>query len=603
MIILGINPGYDGAAALVVDGKIAAVVEEERLSRTKMHLGFPRQSIQEVIRISGIHPSDVNCVTFPFIDYLSAHPTITRLLLQEKGCPVDPENPLDVIKLFKSLLRTVKLSDIFALPKVSSKANYSRNVDIYLHELKRLGINLDRLVPVDHHMSHAASAYYFSGFDECLIVTADGCGDGHSLTVSIGKNGKITRICHVPDDVSAGYLYASVTAFLGFKAHRHEGKITGLAAFGDPSKCYEHFIPCLKLTEDKGSLTCDFPNGSWLQHVAHLKRLFGNSYYRKPIMNLYDQYYDTHLSSFSREDIAAAAQKRLEDVFTEYLQPIIEETGLHKLALAGGIFANVKLNQRLFELDRVDGIFIHPNMGDGGNALGSAFLTYMTHAAKKDGYCASKFKLEDVYLGPEFSNEEIETELKKRELTYWYCENIEEIIAEKVAKFEIVGRFNGRMEYGPRALGNRSILANPTDTTINTILNKRLRRTEFMPFAPSVLCEDAQAYFQLTDGNLRAAEFMTVTCDVHPSKRKLIPAVCHVDGTARPHVVRQCVNPSFYNILREFKERTGLGTIINTSFNIHEEPIVCTPADACTAFQQNSVDTLAIGNFIVERSV
>ncbi|MDX1577927.1 MAG: carbamoyltransferase C-terminal domain-containing protein, partial [Gemmatimonadota bacterium] len=191
-------------------------------------------------------------------------------------------------------------------------------------------------------------------------------------------------------------------------------------------------------------------------------------------------------------------------------------------------------------------------------------------------------------------------ELRRRGLPFERCENIEAAIAERVADYRIVGRFNGRMEYGPRALGNRTIMAHPQDRTVNDTLNARLRRTEFMPFAPSVLEEDALEYFDLDDGALRAAEYMTITCDVWPEKRDVIPAVTHVDGTARPNIVRREVNPSFHATISEFKRRTGLGAIINTSFNIHEEPIVCTPRDACIAYEQGSVDALAIGSFLVE---
>ncbi|MGH2359602.1 MAG: carbamoyltransferase family protein, partial [bacterium] len=602
MIILGINPGYDSTAALVIDGRIGAVVEEERLSRVKMHLGFPRRAIREVLRLSQVQPADVDCVTFSFIDYLTAHPLITRFLLQDKGCPFDPENPLRPAKLLQALVRTARPRDLLPSAVAPSKrSRYRRNINLYMAELRSLGIPAEQLVPVDHHLAHAASAYYSSGFDECLVITADGCGDGHSLTVSIGKDGKLTRIRVCPDTVSAGILYASVTAFLGFRAHRHEGKITGLAGYGDPGKCYEYFIPCLKLTDDKRSLACDFSDQSWLKALSHLRRLWSGRYFRNYMMNVYDSYFQQHLAAFSREDVAAAAQRRLEDVFVEYLSPIVKETKLDKLALAGGVFSNVKLNQRLFEMDGVREIFIHPNMGDGGNALGSAMLTYNKRGGPPQGGPTPSWALTDVYFGPEFSDQEIEGELKLRGLKYRYCANIEAVIAEQVARHQVVGRFHGRMEYGPRALGNRSILANPTDASINAVLNKRLRRTEFMPFAPSVLSEDAQEYFDLSAGNLRAAEYMTITCNIRHNKRKLIPAVCHVDGTARPNIVRESVNPSYYKILREFKRRTGLGVIVNTSFNIHEEPIVCTPADACTAFDQNSVDVLAIGNFLVER--
>jgi carbamoyltransferase len=602
MIILGINPGIDSTAALLVNGQVGAAVGEERLSRVKMHLGFPRRAIQEVLRICRIRPDEIDFVTFAFKDYLTAHPFITRLLLREKGCPFDPENALKPSELLRSITSTVKFSDLLDLCLENfSERHYPQNVGLYIEELRNLGIRVDSLIPVDHHTAHAASAYYGSGFDHCLVVTADGCGDGKSLTIGIGKDGKIKPLYHSPSAVSAGVFYASVTAFLGFRAHRHEGKITGLAAYGDPDTCYDRIAPCLSLSPDGRFLTCELTNSSFIHKASQLKKLFYHGYFRNPMMNLYNDYYQEHLRSFSREDIAAAAQKRLEDVFLQLLQPVVKETGLKKLALAGGVFSNVKLNQKLSELEGVDEIFIHPDMGDGGNALGGAFLGYLKHMSQKETLALSEFEIRDVYLGPEYSNAEVEGELKRRGLRYRPCENIEAVVADQLAKAKVVGRFNGRMEYGPRALGNRSILASPKDATINTVLNRRLHRTEFMPFAPSVLAEDAKSYFRLKDGNLHAAEFMTITCAIHPDKRELIPAVCHVDGTARPNLVHPFVNPSFHRIIQEFKQRTGLSVIVNTSFNIHEEPIVCTPADACIAFQQGAIDTLAIGPFVVER--
>lgn len=599
MIILGLNPGYDSTAALVVDGCIAGIVEEERLSRVKMHLGFPRRAIQEVLRSSNVKPSEVELITFSFVDYLKAHPVITRLLLQDTGFPFDPENPIQLMKMVRPLVGAARLKEFHKFsPQVSSSRNYRRNEATYLEELRNLGIRADRLVAVDHHLSHSASAYFTSGFDDCLIVTADGCGDGHSMTISIGRNAEISRIAASPEDASAGMFYSSVTAFLGFRAHRHEGKITGLAAYGKPERCYDHFVPCLKLADDKRALATDLCNGSWIEELAHLGRVFSGRYYRKAIMNAYDQHYRKHLSAASREDIAAAAQKRLEDVFAELLTPILKETGLEKVALAGGVFGNVKLNQRIFEIEGVREIFVHPNMGDGGNALGSALHAHMKH--RNSAPPALPARIEDVYFGPEYADPVIEDDLLRHNLVYRRCDNIEALVADRLADGEVVGRFNGRMEYGPRALGNRSILANPSDASINAILNHRLHRTEFMPFAPSVLAEDAQTYFDLSDGNLHAARFMTITCRVRPDKRDAIPAVCHVDGTARPNVVHRSTNESYYRILQEFKRRTGLSVIVNTSFNVHEEPIVCTPADACKALQQNAADALAIGNFMVD---
>jgi carbamoyltransferase len=596
VITLGINPGFDSTAALVVDGRLVAAVEEERLSRVKMHLGFPRRAIAEVLRIASVDPQEVDQVTFSFTDYLSAHPAITQLLLRESGFPFDPENPLEPAMMLRSVLSVVREPGALS-PGIgkSSRRFTEQNLATYLRALRELGLRVDRLTPVDHHLSHAASAYYCSGFDDCLVVTADGCGDGRSATINVARDGEITTLVESPENASAGFLYSSVTSFLGFRAHRHEGKITGLAAYGDPASCYEVFRPCLGVSPDGDSLTCEFAEGSWLDSARYLTRLPGRRYYRRAVMNAYEEHYRRHLSERAREDVAAAVQRRLEDVVTAYVQPVLQRTGLRQLALAGGVFANVKLNQRLYELPEVDAIFVHPNMGDGGNAAGSA-LWSVHNESDRNG----SGPLADVYLGPSFGEDEIESELRSRGLPYRRFEAIETEVAERVAAGLVVGRFEGRMEYGPRALGNRSILATPTDPSINDVLNKRLHRTEFMPFAPSVLAADARTYFALSDGDLHASEFMTITCDVRDEHRAEIPAVTHVDGTARPHVVHESANPSYHRILSEYKRRTGLGVIVNTSFNIHEEPIVCTPADACTAFEQGSVDALAIGRFLVE---
>lgn len=597
MIILGINPGFDSTAALVVDGRLVAAVEEERLSRTKMHLGFPHRAIDEALRVAGLDASDVDKVTFSFGDYLDAHPAITQLLLRESGFPFNPESPLEPARMLRSVLTVVREPGVLA-PGLGKSAGRFRqqNEAAYLKALRAHGVNVDNLEAIDHHLSHAASAYYSSGYDECLVVTADGCGDGRSVTVSIARPEGFELIATSPEDISAGFMYSSVTSFLGFRAHRHEGKITGLAAYGDPEKCYEHFLPCLGVAGDGGTLTCDVGSDSWIENARYLKRLPRGRYYRKQVMNAYEEHYARNLAGESREDIAAAVQRRLEDVMIQFVRPLLQRTGMRKLALAGGVFANVKLNQRLYEMTEVDEIFVHPNMGDGGNAVGSALHAY--HTAHRNGGAGA---LPDVYLGPSFSDAEIEHELKSRGLSYTHSDNVEAEIAEILAQGRIVGRFNGRMEYGPRALGNRSILASPKDASVNDSLNQRLHRTEFMPFAPSVMAEDAREYFLLSDGDERAAEFMTITCDVRSEQKERIPAVTHVDGTARPQLVRQDVNPSYHRILQEYKQRTGLSTFINTSFNVHEEPIVCTPADACTAFEQDSVDVLAIGNFLVSQ--
>lgn len=601
MIILGINPGYDSTAALLVDGKVAAIVEEERLSRVKNHLGFPVHAIPEVLRIAGVKGSEVDQVTFSFVEYLHANRLLTELLLSPGGIRFDPENRLAVSQLVKEFASVLSAKNLYSLsPAKSSKLNYKHNQQRYVETLNAMGIPVKSILPVDHHLSHAASAYYSSGFDECLLVTADGSGDGLSASVSIGSQGKIRRIHQTPESFSAGLFYGSITSFLGFKAHRHEGKITGLAAYGDPAACYDELIPCLSIDTNTGGFSCRIRD-SWLKNTARrIRDAAGKGFYRHPVVNDYHEYFARTLRNYSREDIAAAAQKRLEDVFVEYLAPIIKSTGIKKLGLAGGVFANVKLNQRLFEMTDIEEVYVHPNMGDGGNALGSAYVAF----AKGSNQGSRQYMgsaLDDVYFGPSYSDREIEVELKNRRLQYTRHEDIEGLTGAKVAEGYIVGRFNGRMEYGPRALGNRTILAHPGNKDINQTLNDRLRRTEFMPFAPSVVAEDVGKYFHVSPGNFKPSEFMTITCNVRKDQAQQIPAVTHIDGTARPHIVKSSVNPSYHRIINAFKARTGLGVVINTSFNIHEEPIVCSPADACRALQENAVDYLSIGKFWVER--
>ena len=602
MIIVGINPGYDSTAAVLVDGEIAAIVEEERLSRVKNHLGFPLRAIPEALRVAGVKPTDVDLVTFSFVEYLHANTILTELMLSETGVPFDPENPLRLSTLVIEALKVARPSDLLALSlKKSSASNHRANHQRYVNVLNAMEIPVDSMLAVDHHLSHAASAYYTSGFDDCLVVTADGCGDGLSGSVSLGRRGILRRIATTPQHVSSGLFYGSITSFLGFKTHRHEGKITGLAAYGNPESCYRQLEPCLTCTGETG-FGCDIVDGSLPNRLRYLGKVLGGEFFRSQVVNDYHHYFERALSTFSREDIAAAAQKRLEDVFVDYLAPIVAQTGMRRLALAGGVFANVKLNQRLLEMAGIEEVYVHPNMGDGGNALGSAFVAY---GKRRDETGARPYlgtRLEHVYFGPEYSDAAIEAELRSRKLKYRRDDDIETLIGSKVAEGYIVGRFNGRMEYGPRALGNRSILANPTSKGINKTLNDRLRRTEFMPFAPSVLAEDAHEYFDVSTGNAHPAEFMTITCSVHSGKRETIPAVSHVDGTARPHIVRADVNPSFHKIIEAFKAKTGLGVVVNTSFNVHEEPIVCAPADACRALEKRAVDYLAIGKFWIECS-
>jgi carbamoyltransferase len=298
-------------------------------------------------------------------------------------------------------------------------------------------------------------------------------------------------------------------------------------------------------------------------------------------------------AQFPKIDVAAAYQRVLEEVAVAYVSQYVKKTGLKNLVLSGGVVANVKLNQRLREIPGIEGIFVHPNMGDGGCGTGAALAEFA-------GSQPTRERINDVYLGPEYTAEEISEALRRAQLPFTEYKPVEPKIAMLLAAGKVVARFDGRMEYGPRALGHRSILYHAKEPAVNQWLNQRLGRTEFMPFAPATLYEYRHENYKLIDGADYAAQFMTITFDCTPSMLRDCPAAVHVDGTARPQLVSEKGSPSFYRILTEYNKLTGIPTLINTSFNMHEEPIVCTPDDAIRAFLQGNLDYLAIGNFVVE---
>jgi carbamoyltransferase len=422
-----------------------------------------------------------------------------------------------------------------------------------------------KLKRVEHHVSHAANAYYTSGYDEALIVTFDGYGSGLSGSVSIGRNGKIERIHDQEYPHSLGTFYESVTSALGFTPSRHEGKIVGLAAYGDPRV----LGPILR--------------SRFVQNNGGFRIVETNNVYFARLL----------ASQFPKIDVAAAYQRVLEEVATNYVTQYVKKTGIRNLALSGGVVANVKLNQRLQNIEGIDSVFVHPDMGDGGCGTGAALLEFA-------GNPVLKKRLNDVYLGPDFTSDQIADALKRAQLPFTTYKPIEPKIAMLIASGKVVARFDGRMEYGPRALGNRSILYHAKEPAVNQWLNQRLGRTEFMPFAPSTLYEHRDACYKHVKGSEYAATFMTLTFDCTDQMKRDCPAAVHVDGTARPQLVSAESNPSFHRLLTEYYKLTGVPSVINTSFNMHEEPIVCSPDDAIRAFLQGNLDYLAIGDFLVE---
>jgi len=527
---------------------------EERLTRVKHQKGFPKKSINMLFNMLGVGPEDFDVVTYPFYSWYRERDLLWKAYK-------------------KNILENWREDDSLK-SKAFHAANYykwtckaisdHRSFHMELEKkLRSMGL-WNKLVRVEHQLAHAASAFYPSGFENALIVTLDWYGSGLAGSVSLGsRTGGIKRLCNIEYPHSMGVFYAQVTSALGFRVSHHEGKIVGLAAYGDPDKCFD----------------------------AVYKRFIERDDYYFFVSAMNDRYAKEMAKVESREDMSAAYQCVLEKVVTGFIAKWIKKTGVNAVALAGGVAANVKLNQRILAIPGVDRIFVHPAMGDDGTGTGSAL-----YVASQKGYAGKR--MDSATLGPAYSEEKIKHALDKAGLSYKHFDDIEVEIAKRLADNKVVARFDGRMEYGPRALGNRTIMYPAVDPTVNDWLNKRLDRSEFMPFAPATLSEDMDKCYMGLAGAEHAAKFMTVTTDCTEYMKKNSSAAVHVDGTARPQLVDEKTYPSFYKILKEYKKLTGLSTLINTSFNIHEHPIVCTPHDAIRAFTYGHLDYLAIGKFL-----
>ncbi len=560
MMVLGVHEGHDAGAALIRDGRILAAVNEERLVREKLYAGIPRKSIREVLRIAGIGPEKIDRVAIAGTLGVMANLGWTDLDFKKRA-----------YQFFSNNIGHIPSRKTFAnMQRILFKRLRKRDCERYI---RGLGIDCE-VKYIDHHLCHAASAYYTSGRDRCLVVTVDGSGDGMSSAVYAGRNGELSKIKEVPSFHSIAYYYAYITLIAGFKMFRHEGKITGLAAYGNPDKCYSVFEKCFSYRDGSPVNTLNLIGEGAINYLRG------------------------RLRQVDWRDYAAGIQKRCEDVACKYVGDYADRTGTGDVAVAGGLFANVKINQRILELPNVDSFFVHPHMGDGGIATGAAL-----HACAEEmlnrGRRLRPYRLDNLYFGPQFTNDQMEDAIQEHKLKGEFVGDIERFIGEELAKKRIVGHFSGRMEYGPRALGNRSILADPTDTKINDWLNDRLRRSEFMPFAPSILDRAAPEYYRGYGRGEYPARFMTITFDVKKDGVKSAPAVVHVDNTARPQVVGREQNPRYYKILKAYERETGLPVFVNTSFNVHEEPIVCSPQDALRSLLRGSVDTLVLGNWVV----
>ncbi|MCK6527619.1 carbamoyltransferase [Myxococcota bacterium] len=557
MIILGIADNHDSGAALIRDGRMVAAVGQERIDRRKNSSAFPWGAIDEVLRIAGIRPEEVDRIA------CASHFTPATALRRFRGLHQRAKEgagqfsyALNAYIAYQVALRETGLYVV--------ESDLSR--ELLAASLRERGFR-GEVRMVEHHECHAYSAYRSQPHDDALAITVDAMGDGTSVTVSAGEGGDLRLRYRQSGFSSINTYYSRVTEYLGFKAVRHEGKITGLAAYAEPpEELLAHFREQMRFV------------GPGFNRTNYLRR-----------QSRQDRFFSV-LGRYSREQVAAALQRNLEEQVCALVAWWVHETGRPHLALAGGTFANVKLNQRILALPGVGDLFVYPNMGDGGLAAGAAL-------AVSD---VGPERLGDVYLGADHTERECEEALRAAGLAFERPGDLPARIAELLVGRRVVARHAGRMEWGPRALGNRTILYRPDDPSINDWLNKRLRRTEFMPFAPVTLWEHRGACYRDLAGGEDAARFMTVCFDCTDEMKRLAPGVVHIDGTARPQLLRREDNPEYHRIVEEFHARTGIPAVINTSFNMHEEPIVRTPSDAVRAFIDGALDHLALGPFLVE---
>ena len=538
MYILGINGGVrlgyqDISASLIKDGRTIIAIEEERLNRIKFSPG-------QLPELSIFKCLEYAGIEMKDVDIIASHGSTWGTT-------------------YENILRSY-IADTFGC--------------------------CPELYFVHHHDAHSASAFFGSGFDESMILTMDASGDGVSTQLSIGKGHEIELFKRYSRPNSLGIFYSIITQLCGFKRDSDEYKLMGLAAYGDSNK----FDFSKMLNFDNGELFFDEsflkpikpgesqPTRQEMAYSSKLIEMYGERRLKNdPITQHY-------------KDIAASAQKQFEKVITEIVIDFQKKTGLKKICLAGGVALNCLANQKIMNLDCIDEIYVQPASGDSGISLGAA----MYASAKKD---VKPFPIETALLGPEYSNQTIEQSLKDNGIVYVRVDNAAKTAAKLISENKVIGWFQNRMEFGPRALGSRSILANPAMPNVKDVINKKIKfREAYRPFCPSVIVEDTNKYFV---GKSIKAPFMNITYNVTQIAFDNLPGIVHEDGTSRIQTVSKEIQPFYYSLLEEVKMLTGHPIVVNTSFNTNNEPIVMSPTDAIATFYRSGLDALVIGQFLV----
>jgi carbamoyltransferase len=574
MIILGINDGHNAAACLYEDGQVVAAIQEERLRRVKNWWGMPTEAIHTVLKMRGISPGQIDFVALN--GQYAAFP-MTRAELMEEYRTINDLGVTVRRALQRALKRAVTPTPLYRLYRERRQLTRSR-------ELIRMGIPPDNILVVEHHTAHAAAAYYGLGNfeDDILVLTCDGAGDGVCATVSVGRGGRLERLAEVRQEHSIGNIYAMVTFRMGMVPLEHEYKVMGLAPYADPRGAE-------RVAEDLKRLIRFDPKN----------RLVWERTGGCPDTYLSYRFLNARLERQRFDWIAGGLQRFTESVLTQWVRNCVKETGIRRLALGGGVFMNVKANKAIMELPEVQELFVYPSCGDETNAVGAASWVY----AEKAGV-AKIAPLRDLYWGPEFADDEVEDALRRfpfrTPVTCRRVTAIEGSIAQLLAEGKVVARLSGREEFGARALGDRSILASPSDPSVVRVINEAVKARDFwMPFAPSIL-EERSAEYLINPKGVRSL-YMILAFDTTDRWREIQAAVHPFDRTVRPQEVCRDWNPRYHTLLKEFERLTGIGAVLNTSFNLHGSPIVSRPEDALEVFDRSGLTHLAMESWRVEK--
>jgi len=558
MLTLGINYSqmHDSAACIVRDGELLFAVAEERISRVKHDAGFPKNAIQACLDFAGVQAGQLDEVCF---GWQTAGPVYRHDL----KCFATGKMPLNYLNGLNSTLHFLSMWH-----QESGAKKFAQ----------QFGATKPKMRFVDHHLAHAISAFAYSGFEEAAVVVMDGRGAWEATTIWQGRNGRLEPVLMIPFPDSVGYFYSEFTEFLGFHRNSDEWKVMGLAPYGKPGVDLSAFID-LKSAPYRIHTRQLATNGA--TPCGRMRVLLGSARVAESEID------DRH------KNIAYAVQDACETAMMNVVRMAIEKTRCRNVCLAGGVALNSKANGNIIASGLVEKVFVQPAASDDGVALGAALAPYLDDHGKLPNK-----PMRHGYWGPAFDDDAIESALRTYKLRYTRLPDPAVTAAQLLAHGKILGWFQGRMEFGPRALGSRSILADPRDPEMNAKVNNAVKFREWWrPFAPSLKKEAAGEYLEsATD-----SPFMILTAQVRAEKRSVIPSVTHVDGSARPQTVEKEINPLYWRLIDEFGKRTGVPVIMNTSFNLRGEAIVHTPTDAIRTFFSSGMDALVMGSFLVEK--